>query len=177
MKGGFRLRTWKRRFVPLLCLLLLAGGICLPRPVRADPTDDTRYPGFAGRLSIPDVGIDVALYRSNAQSVVDRRDSAAYFTLPSWPGHEIIADHRTQDFGALHRVTKGMEACIRRRDGSVLRFVCVDAFDGHNTGKYISDESGKIVMHRADLLMYTCRGYWRNVRVVLWKEVDDDAGK
>lgn len=30
-----------------------------------DYTDDAAYPNFAGRLHIPEVGIDVALYRSN----------------------------------------------------------------------------------------------------------------
>lgn len=155
----------------LLCLLFLA--LLLPLTACAEPpdyTDDTAYPRFAGRLYIPDVGIDVALYRSNKQYVVDRQDSAAYFDLSPWKGHMLIADHNTQAFGPLLDVTVGMDASIVHSDGTETRYVCTDVFDGHNTGKYISDWSGKIVMHRADLLMYTCLGYWRNVRVTLWME-------
>ena len=155
-----------------LILMLALTPACAETP---DYSDDTVYSNFAGRLYIPEVGIDVALYRSNKQNVVDRDDSAAYFDLPPWNGHMLIADHNTQAFGPLLDVSVGMEATINHTDGTETRYTCTDVFDGHNTGKYISDWSGKIVMHRADLLMYTCLGYWRNVRVTLW--TTQESGK
>lgn len=139
--------------------------------------DDTAYSNFAGRLYIPEVNIDVALYRSNKQYVVDRTDSAAYFDLANWRGHMVIADHNTQCFATLLDVTVGMEAIIAHPDGTETHYICVDVFDGHNTGRYISDWSGKIVMRRADVLMYTCLDWWEDVRVTLWEETETPEGQ
>lgn len=133
-----------------------------------DYTDDTAHSNFAGRLYIPEVNIDVALYRSNKQYVVDREDSAAYFDLNRWKDHMLVADHWNQGFATLKDVTVGMEAYIVYKDGTTVYYRCVEVFDGHNTGKYITDWNYKIVMSRADLLMYTCFDGWRNVKVTLW---------
>lgn len=146
----------------ILALMLSLTPACAESP---------SYSNYAGRLHIPEVGIDVALYRSNKQDVVDRADSAAYFDLSPWDGHMVIADHNTQGFAPLADVTVGMECYIVHPNGTETRYVCTDVFDGHNTGKYISDWSGKIVMHRADVLMYTCLDWWANVRVTLWMEI------
>lgn len=135
-----------------------------------DYTDDTRYSNFVGRLYIPDVGIDVALYRSNKQNVVDREDSAAYFSLSRWRGHMLIADHWTQGFATLKDVEVGMIAHIDHKDGTTTCFECVQAFNGHNTGKYITDWDYRNVVTWSDMLMYTCFDGWRNVKVTLWNE-------
>lgn len=148
--------------VTLLCVLLFL----IAAPAYAD-----RY---AGELFIPEVDIRVKLIRSNSQETVDREDAAAYFELSPWHGHQLIADHNTQNFANLNDVTVGMTAEIQFADGTSKQYICVDVFDGHNTGKYISDLSGKIVMARADLLMYTCNGYWKNVIVCLWDEAPSE---
>lgn len=64
----------------------------LPRYVIVERTSN-----YVGRFQIPSVGVDVACYSSMAQSVVDARDSAAYFHAC---GHRIIADHVHQGFEA-----------------------------------------------------------------------------
>lgn len=156
----------KRILCLLFLVLLLPQSACTETP---DYTDDTAYPRFVGRLYIPDVGIDVALYRSNKQGVVDRKDSAAYFDLNRWKGHMLIADHWTEAFATLKDVTVGMEAYIQFYDGEAHYYECIDVFDGHNTGKYITDWSYKNVVPRAELLMYTCFDGWRNVKVTLWE--------
>ena len=158
-----------KRLLCLLCLVLL-----LPFAVTAttpDYTDDTAYPHFAGRLYIPSVGIDVALYRSNKQSVVDRQDSAAYFDLATHPQHMIAADHWTQGFATLKEVTVGMEAYILHCDGSTTHYKCVEVLDGHNTGHTITDSQYREVVSKSDLLLYTCIDGWRNVRVCLFDEI------
>jgi hypothetical protein len=134
--------------------------------------DDRERLRFAGRLYIDSVGIDVALYRSMMQYIVDDTDSAAYFDVLPWKGHMIIADHRTQAFSTLVDVEIGEIARIHKEDGTNAYYECVDVFDGYNKGGYISDGKGKIVMHRADLLMYTCLDYWQGVRVTLWNEIE-----
>lgn len=152
----------------LLCILFLALlpplTACAEQP---DYTDDTAYPRFVGRLYIPDVGIDVALYRSNKQYAVDRDDSAAYFDLAIHPNHMIVADHWTQGFATLKDVEEGMEAYIIHKDGVTTYYKCIEVLDGHNTGHIITDGRYREVVSKSDLLMYTCMDGWENVRVVL----------
>lgn len=64
--------------------------------------------GTAGRLTIPSVGIDVALYACSSsgeyaaeqQRIVDEIDSAAYITQVHTNSH-VIADHNHQGFDAM----------------------------------------------------------------------------
>lgn len=134
--------------------------------------DDRDYEDFSGRLYIDDVDIDVALYHSNKQDVVDRKDAAAYFDLSTARGKMLIADHNTHAFGTLNAVKKGTMARIVRENGSSSDYICLDVFRGHNTGKGITDWNGNSVVGKADLLMYTCFDGWQNVIVTLWNEVE-----
>ena len=133
--------------------------------------DDMDYDNFAGRLYVDDVDIDVALYLSNKQEVVDRKDSAAYFYMSSASGHMLIADHNTHAFGSLGNVQRGAIARIVKENGEVVYYKCIDIFKGHNTGKGITDWNGNNVVGQADLLMYTCFDGWENIWVALWNEV------
>lgn len=133
--------------------------------------DDRDYDDFVGRLYVDDVDIDVALYNSNDQEVVDRKDSAAYFDLSYARGDMIIADHNTHAFGSLTHVKKGTIARIVKEDGRSVYYKCVEIFKGHNTGRGITDWNGNSVVGKADLLMYTCLDGWENIWVALWNEV------
>ena len=157
----------------LLTIFTVLYMICTIGASAPNYEDDRNYSNFAGRLYISSVGVDVALYNSFRQYVVDREDSAAYFDIAPWQGHMVIGDHNTQGFDAILDVEIGAIAMIVGEDGSITYYECVDAFNGHNTGRYISDWNGKIVMHRADLLMYTCLDYYKNVRVVLWNKIEE----
>lgn len=130
--------------------------------------DDRDYENFAGRLYVDDVDIDVALYNSNKQEVVDRKDSAAYFDLSAARGNMLIADHNTHTFGSLGSTKTGTMAHIVKEDGTIVYYKCVDVFKGHNTGKGITDWNGNSVVGKADLLMYTCFDGWQNIWVTLW---------
>lgn len=148
----------------LIATLTIAATATAATPNYAD---DQNYSDFVGRLHIDNVGIDVALYDSREQEVVDRDDSAAYF---GWTNHKLIADHYTESFAPLGTVKVGESARIVREDGTVVYYECVDIFKGHNTGTGITDWNGKSVMNKADLLMYTCFDGWQNVWVMLWNK-------
>ncbi len=157
----------KRILLIILVMLLTMQMI----PAMAENYDDDRnYSNFVGRLYINDVDIDVALYRSNEQYVVDRKDSAAYFEISSSHGSMLVADHCTQGFATLQYVEVGMTAKIVKADGSIVYYTCVDIFKGHNTGHGIVDWYGNNVADKSDLLMYTCFAGSYNVWVVLWNE-------
>lgn len=133
---------------------------------------------YYGRLYIPDVGIDVGLYGSkDRQAVVDRQDSACAFRLSYGRRTLLIADHNTQAFGPLLDVTEGMTGHIELKDGTIKHIICVGVLDGHNTGHGITDDHGLSVVGRHDYLMYTCMGYWRNVRICQWDLTYDKEGE
>ena len=129
--------------------------------------DDYNYANFYGRLYIPSVEIDVALYYGISQSVADRADSAAIFTYGSYTG-EIIADHSNQDFSKLFDVFVGTTGYIKLKNSDVITIKCVEVINGHNTGTELTDEDYNVVMGKYDYLMYTCRNGWKNIRICQW---------
>lgn len=146
----------------LAIAILPATAATLP-----DYSDDRDYENFVGRLYIDDIDVDVALYNSNKQEVVDRDDSAAYF---SWSGYTLIGDHNTEAFAPLGTVKVGTITRIVREDGTIVYYECTDVFKGHNTGYRITDWDGNKVTAKADILMYTCFNGPRNIWVTLWRE-------
>lgn len=52
-------------------------------------------PGMVGRLVIPSVGVNVALFSGSDQAIVDAQDSAAYFSAGN---SMVIGDHWNQGF-------------------------------------------------------------------------------
>lgn len=129
--------------------------------------DDMYFAGFCGRLSIPGVGINVAMYSSLAQSVCDREDSACCFNLSPYSGY-LIADHSNQDFWVLPSVTVGTVGGICQPNGDITYIMCMESYTGHNTGSMITDNNYNVVAGQYDYLMYTCLDGWTNVQVCQW---------
>lgn len=149
----------KKLFCIVLAIALLA--CCMPASAAS------QY----GVLSIPAQGISVALYDSASQETVDTKNSAAHF----YAGSYIIADHCNQEFRALKHVSVGDTATIYCADGSTLHLVCVDKYNGKNTGKILTDQQGRNVMADHDYLMYTCRGKglgWQRIVITQWVVVE-----
>lgn len=133
------------------------------------------YANYYGRLSIPSVGIDVLLYKSNEQYVVDRQDSAAIFKLSYRPKVWIIADHNTQAFASMTDIVVGDEAQIDLKDGDTVYLECAEVYDGHNTGHGLTDEHGVNCVGKYPYVSYTCIGYWRNIRICQWNIVEEST--
>lgn len=123
---------------------------------------------YHGRLHIPSVGINVALYNSYKQYITDRVDSANIFTYEDCSKYT-IADHKNQEFSKLYNVQIGMTGYIELKNGDVINIKCIDIFNGHNVVDKIIDEDGVDVTSVADYMMYTCLDNWRNVRICLWE--------
>ena len=79
-----------------------------------------------GRLVIPVAEINVALYESSNQVVVNAEDSAALFKLGS---ARVIADYWAQGFSNLSRCEEGSEAYIVTDVGSTL-YLCSKSENG-----------------------------------------------
>lgn len=119
-----------------------------------------------GRLSIPDVGIDVALVQSMDQGVVDAQDSAGYF---QWNSAWLIADHYNQGFDYIKQCTVGMKCYIDNGSETEI-YECIETGYGHNTGYDITDNSYKSVLSHnpGKVVMYTCDNGWQNIAFVVW---------
>lgn len=143
----------------------------MPNVTRPEPTtrpiDPSKsYPNYYGRLHIPEVGVNVALYHGASQKITDRKDSANIFSMSVFDGL-YIADHNTQAFKNLHKTLPGTKGYIELQDGDIRYIECVDIFDGYNTGKLITNKSGQ-TNFQADYLMYTCKE-GQNIVICLWK--------
>ena len=104
-----------------------------------------------GRLSIPDVGVDVGLYLTGAQEVCDAKDAAVYFRLGNC---SVIGDHCTQGFDAIKKCKIGTIAYVND-----IAYECVCVMKGHNTGKDLTDKYNVSLTANGDpttLLCCTC---------------------
>lgn len=97
--------------------------------------NDTGRLGDYGRLIIPEVGVNVAVFYTEdnfdneAQVITDAWDSAVY--MP-WVGDQaMIADHWTQGFINIKDCREGTRAYIKRED-SIEMYVCTEMATGNN---------------------------------------------
>lgn len=136
------------------------------------------HSGMIGRLVIPGVKIDVALYTDGEgatemeklQNICDREDAAAFFD--DGAGY-LIADHNNQAFRVLDGVSLGDRAFILRGH-SILSLECDLKMDAHNYGKGIVDAEGHYVSALSEYVCYTCQDSWNNVSVVGFRVLDED---
>ena len=127
---------------------------------------------YVGRFKIADVGVNVALYDSYSQDVVDKKDSAAYFY--GWK-HMIIADHKNQGFDKIKKCTVGMVAEIIE-DNITTTYKCIAIMQGHNTGKTLTDNNGTLIseIYPGALVCYTCNENWKNITIVFFQKIKDE---
>ena len=139
-------------------------------------------PYMEGRLLIPSVGIDVALFNEGdnkenkstevlRQDIVDLEDSALLYYDD--PVGNIIADHSNQNFARLPEVKIGDPAYILSGDRMVT-LECVFATDGVNTGYGITDMDGSWHHDDADYVCYTCLEDWTHIQMVGFAMKDED---
>jgi len=131
--------------------------------------------GSMGRLYIPSVHLNVGVYHANvlgdenynAQTIVDRKDSAAYYKLGN---QYIIADHNYQGFNKLISVASGAKAYIKKSDGTVAVYKLKRKFEGRNTSADLTDAKGTSIQDmEAGLVMYTCYKSEKIIMVTLWE--------
>ena len=132
-------------------------------------------PDMAGRLIIPAVGINVALFYSYGsdemrQRITDDTDSAALYS--DGIGF-VIADHNNQAFSSLPLVNSGDTAFILEGN-SILTLTCNLKLRGINTGFGITDQNGEPVTDESLFTCYTCGEDWTQIHIVGLNEVDED---
>ena len=160
-------------------LSINAPPISSPNKTSLFPDNSTEISNrdeMIGRLYIPEVSINVALFDTSEitakerQYVVDLPDSAAMFYL----GNQcVIGDHDLQGFQNIRDVIQDQTIAYIQKGDYTEVYICTESGDGCNTGKTIIDKNGDVIESRndADLIMYTCNGNWQNITYTVWKEI------
>ena len=124
-----------------------------------------RRPGMYGRLSIPSVGVNVALFTGGAQSLVDAPDSAAYFPAGN---SMLIADHWNQGFTKIKKCHVGTQAYIYRGT-SIQTLTCTGVCQGVNSDYDLLYADGSSATMGGNTLMYTCNGAnYHDITITFW---------
>lgn len=130
--------------------------------------------GTRGRLYIPSVKFSVAIYYAiaedgsdyNAQEIVDKKDSAAYFHFET---HEMIADHNYQGFNKIIDLPIGTKAYIKLSDENIMTYELTAKNIGKNLGADIVNSEGESIADINDsLIMYTCYDSSNSIMITFW---------
>lgn len=130
-------------------------------------TEEIARRGNIGRLVIPSVGVNVAvfevsLYDEYNQAIVDGLDSAAHMSDSiNHYGFIIVGDHVYQGFSAIKNSVVGSTTMYINKGTHQENYICTDIFIGYNGygGKSgMFDINGNDVAGRNDggLCLYTC---------------------
>lgn len=130
--------------------------------------------GTAGRLVIPDLGINVAMYATTAydasqsQKYVDWADAAAY--MSDWGASVLVADHNYQGFSATAGAVPGKTIAYVKTAAGTKQYICTANFTGHNAGTLVDEDYRDLSSDNAGgLTLYTCMDSWKNVRITFWQ--------
>ena len=125
-----------------------------------------RRPGMNGRLVIPSVGVNVALFDGHAQRFVDAKDSAAYFLAGNTM---LVGDHWNQGFSKIKNCHAGTLAYIYRGT-SVQTLTCTGVCSGINGDSDLLYADGSSATMGGGTLMYTCNGAnYHDVTLTFWR--------
>ena len=128
-----------------------------------------RRPGMNGRLVIPSVGVNVALFDGHAQRFVDAKDSAAYFLAGNTM---VVGDHWNQGFSKIKNCHAGTLAYIYRGT-SVQTLTCTGVCSGINGDSDLLSADGSSATMGGGTLMYTCNLSRCNTYFLEMKEMNN----
>lgn len=118
-----------------------------------------------GRLVIPSVGVNVALFAVVSQAAADAQDSAAYFPFKNYM---LVADHWNQGFWKIKRCSVGTKAYIYRGT-SIQTLTCTGICRGANAGYDLLYEDGSSATTGSGTIMYTCNGSnYHDIILTFW---------
>lgn len=130
-----------------------------------------RRPGMTGRLYIPAVGLNVAIFNGWSQGVIDARDSAGTYRYGG--GQMMIADHKNQGFSAIKSASIGTIAYINN-GRTVQAYRCVAKGVGQNKATGVPydllDCNGNslYLQNGGGIGMYTCNSHWSSITYTMW---------
>ena len=133
--------------------------------------------GMIGRLYINDVGLDVALFGcpvyQSSQSIVDKKDSAAYLYAVDYYGYDLIADHNIDGFEKMKSSVVGKTVAVIDYGTYTQKYICTANFVGRNTGSALVDGNGNDISgtNNGGITMYTCNVISGSVTITFWQPI------
>lgn len=133
--------------------------------------------GTYGRLYFPSINLSVAVYSANlvinenynAQAIVDRVDSAAYFNIGN---KGVIGDHNYQGFNKILNLSIGASAYIKRKNGLIENYKMINKFPGKNISNDLIDLNGNSVNnYNGQLIIYTCYNSSNEIILTIWDKI------
>ena len=128
--------------------------------------------GYICNVISEDLGINVPVcsYMTcdySPQYLTDKENCAAFIYMCR---KEVIADHKHQGFDKIKLAKPGKTTLTFDNN----TYICIDKFNGHNTGKELTDQNYKFIdmSFPGTLILYTCNDNWKNVTITLWDVVD-----
>lgn len=118
-----------------------------------------------GRLVIPSVGVNVALFAVISQAAADAQDSATYYPFKNYM---LVADHWNQGFWKIKRCSAGTKAYIYRGT-STQTLTCTGICRGVNADYDLLYEDGSSATTGSGVIMYTCNGSnYHDITITFW---------
>lgn len=128
-----------------------------------------------GRLVIPSVGLDVALFNRFSQATVDRQDSAGTYRHNG--GQMVIADHKNQGFSAM-KSSVPYETIAYINDGeTITSYICIVNNVGANKSNGIPydlldcNKNSIYFQNAGGICMYTCNDHWSSITYTYWQPI------
>lgn len=133
--------------------------------------------GMIGRLTISDVNLSVALFGcpvyQSSQSIVDKKDSAAYLYAVDYYGYDLIADHNIDGFEKMKSSVVGKTIAVIDYGTYTQKYICTANFTGWNNGSALIDNNGNDISGTNDggITMYTCNAISGSVTITFWQPI------
>ena len=131
--------------------------------------------GMIGRLYIPGVGLNVALFNGWSQGVVDAKDSAGTYRYGG--GQMMIADHKNQGFSAIKSAVPGQTIAYINNGRTVQAYKCIAKGTGQNKATGVPydllDCNGNslYLQNGGGIGMYTCNSHWSSITYTMWAPI------
>lgn len=132
-------------------------------------------PGMSGRLYIPGVGLNVAIFNGWSQGVIDAKDSAGTYSYGG--GQMMIADHKNQGFSAIKSAVPGQTVAYINNGSTVQAYMCITKGTGQNTATGVPydllDCNGNslYLQNAGGIGMYTCNSHWSSITYTCWQPI------
>lgn len=132
-------------------------------------------PGMTGRLYIPGVGLNVAIFNGWSQGVIDAGDSAGTYRYGG--GQMMIADHKNQGFSAIKSAVPGQTVAYINNGSTVQAYMCIAKGTGQNTATGVPydllDCNGNslYLQNAGGIGMYTCNSHWSSITYTCWQPI------
>lgn len=131
--------------------------------------------GMVGRLIIPDLGVNVALFDTevgiDSQVLVDRADSACMFPSGIFGNEALIGDHNYQGFEAIKDAEVNKSIAYINDGNKYTSYICTEIGIGTRGTYTLYNKNGESLFDKTSggIIMYTCNFVKNSITYTIWQ--------